>query len=464
MNNITRRSFLKTSAALAVTSTGVAHAQASASEKHPLEAGVAVRDITPPPGVPMWGYGDRKGPATRTLDPLYGRAVVLKSPEMTVAIATMDLGRVPMLNALNRIRDRVKAKGIDHVVFTSSHTHGGPIMEDEEAPHCKSIEDALGACIEDAAKNLRPVRIGIGKTSIDISHNRRKILQDGRCLMMWRNEKREPTVPVDHEASIIKVEGYDGVPLAILVHYACHPVVLGPDNLEYTADYVGEMTRLVKQETGADCFFLQGGCGDINPYLDKTPRNQDGVEAMRGAGKACADAVLKALGAIETHVVEDSALAIHEKSVEVGTRWDFSNPDVQNVLRGVYGPRFDSILKQITPELPLPLTVLLLNREIALAFVPGEFFVQYQLDLKTGAPVKHALLVGYANDFHAYFPTIGGAAAGGYGGTMATYVGVGAGDKFITEARIAAGKLAGRIRDTVEMQDFKSLETDPTGA
>jgi hypothetical protein len=35
--------------------------------------------------------------------------------------------------------------------------------------------------------------------------------------------------------------------------------------------------------------------------------------------------------------------------------------------------------------------------------------------------VRDTLLVGYTNGYHAYFPTIRDAAAGGYGGKTATY-------------------------------------------
>jgi hypothetical protein len=36
----------------------------------------------------------------------------------------------------------------------------------------------------------------------------------------------------------------------VLVNYACHPAVLGRDNLEYSADYVGVMARTVEEAVG----------------------------------------------------------------------------------------------------------------------------------------------------------------------------------------------------------------------
>ena len=78
----------------------------------------------------------------------------------------------------------------------------------------------------------------------------------------------------------------DGSPIAVLVNYACHAVVLGPENLQYSADYPGEMARTVEAAyPGAVCLFVQGGAGNINPYYDKTPLIEDAVGVMRETGR-----------------------------------------------------------------------------------------------------------------------------------------------------------------------------------
>lgn len=473
MLTVTRREFITSSAVIAA----AAQSGGGDVKDGKLLAGVAVRDITPPPDVPMWGYGDREGPSTGTLDPLHARALVLKVNEAAIAIVTMDLGRVPTPNTLDRIRERVAHDGITHAVFTASHTHGGPVMEADEAPHVKAIAEKLTECIRDAAKMLTPVKIGVASATFDVSHNRRLITPDGKCEMLWRNEKKRPTSPVDREAMIIKLDTLDGDPFAVLVHFACHPVVLAGDNREYTADWVGEMCRIVKEKTGTECLFLQGGCGDINPYLDKTPRDKGGVESMKSVGKECADVVVAALPLIETSAPSTPSLAYSEKMVEVGTRWDFSDPKQVEVFRGVYGGMFDRYLKELKPDLAVPLSVLLVNSELALAFVPGELFTRHQVDLKKYAPLwpelpgvgndpvdadmagrRRALLVGYSNDFHIYFPTMLDAAAGGYGGVAATYVGLGAGEKLVLEAQAEIGKLAGKLKDFCSAEDFVSVD------
>ena len=425
-----------------------------------FQAGVAVRDITPLPGASLWGYSDREGAATGTLDPLYAKAIAFRAGATTVALVTLDLGRAPMQPVRERIRRRAKNAGVDYVSMMASHTHHAPAMEDVDAPYMAPIEDAIAACIEEAAADLRPAAIGVTRTEIDVAHNRRILTGDGRCLMLWRNDERAPTAPVDKEAGVILVSGTDGRPLAVLVNYACHPVVMGPSNLQYSADYPGEMARLVEEATGAPCLFLQGACGNINPYLDKTPMAEGGADAMRSVGRTCADTVIAALAAVKPASPETPSAAFVEKQIVVGTRWDIENPSVVEILRGMYGPVYDVYMQNAGPAMAVPLSVIVLNGNLALAGMPGEIFIQYQIELKAGSPLRDTFLCGYANDFFAYFPTVRDAAAGGYGGSVPTYVGLGAGDKLTAEAEIEIGRLIGKLNPVCTPEDFVVLDAE----
>ena len=426
-----------------------------------FRVGVAARDITPEPGAPLWGYTERTGPAIGTLDPLYAKAVAFQAGGKTAVVVSLDLGRVPLASACARIRERAAKAGVDYVFLTATHTHHAPAMELDGAPHVVMIESRIGDCIEEAVGNLRPAKIGVGTTTIDIAHNRRKILKDGRCFMIWRNEERIPTAPVDREAAIVKIATERNEPLVTLVHFACHPVVMGQSNYLYSADYVGELARIVQEETRAPCVFLQGACGNINPYLDKTPVDEGAVEAMRSVGRTCARAVLDALTGIEVSTPARSSLAFSEQWIPVGIRWDLGNPEAVGALRAVHGMMFDIYIGNARRDLAVPLNVLVLNNDLALVGMPGEIFVQYQLALKANSPLPHTYLCGYTGGYYAYFPTVRDAAAGGYGGTMASFVGLGAGDKLVTEAEIEIARLIGRVNPACTLEDFVLLEGGP---
>ena len=425
--------------------------------KKQFEAGVCVRDITPPAGAPLWGYGNRTGPATGTLDPLCARAVCFRAEDTCACIVSLDLGRVPVAAVLERLRARARRAGIDHVIFSATHTHHAPVMEFIDAPYMPAIEDGIGQAVEGAAKALVPARLGVGHATLDIGHNRRKVTPDGRCLMRWRNQDRQPTEPVDKEATVIRIDTDAGAPLAVLVHYACHPVVMGPSNRQYSGDYAGECARLVSERTGAACLFLQGGAGDVNPYLDKTPIDGGGVEAMRNTGRTCADVVCETWRGVAAQAPATPRVQYAKALVETGVRWDFSDPQVVETYLASHlwiRELIDAYRDCLRNDLTVPACALVLNQELALAAVPGEFFVKFQMELKTSSPFAHSLLCGYSDDFHLYFPTIRDALAGGYGGTLASYVGLGAGEKVMTEVKMMLAQMTGKVRPQCVSADF----------
>ena len=96
-----------------------------------FRAAAARVDITPEGSEPLWGYSDRSGPATGTLDPLYAKVVVLDDQATRLALVTLDLGRAFNPDSMNVVRQRVKSSAnVEQVFFFASHTHSGPVISD----------------------------------------------------------------------------------------------------------------------------------------------------------------------------------------------------------------------------------------------------------------------------------------------------------------------------------------------
>src|SRR5215470_17895623 len=218
-----------------------------------LTAGVARVDITPPAGVELWGYSNRSGPATGALDPLYARALLLDDGRNAVAIVTLDLGRTFGQAQMNTVRERARREHrVNDIMFIASHTHSGPsIDEDYENGAVPDWErgalDKIARAIGEARGNMVEARIGVGFGQTIIGHNRRLVQSDGSVKMLWRNSTGQTGGPIDPTVGVIRVDDKQGAPIAILVNYACHPVVSGPDNLRYSADYPGAMARFVEK-------------------------------------------------------------------------------------------------------------------------------------------------------------------------------------------------------------------------
>jgi hypothetical protein len=444
---------------------GMSLAAASAAEA-PLMAGVATVDITPEPGQMLWGYSNRTHGATGTLDPLMAKAVVLRAGENSVAIVTLDLGRTPEETVLAKIREETKSRcGVSNLFITASHTHHAPAMEstsDHPNPYAEKVGRQIAEIICKAAGELVPVRIGVGRGMADLAHNRRKYLPDGRVAMQWRNAEREKTEPVDREYATIRLDRADGSTLAVLFNYACHPVVMGGDNYQYSADYVGAASAVVESQLKTKCLFLQGGCGNINPYMDKTPLDQGGVEEMRKMGRTLGELLTKTARETVTAVPAHPSIQYEARLIPVRVRWDLEDPEVRAILSKAYGPRFENYISKTVKNnrVQCTLTTLVIDGDIALVGMPGEIFVQFQTAIKTRSPVASSFLVGYTHGYYAYFPTLRDAAAGGYGGKTATYVEPGAGERLTDEALITLYKMTDRLHDVPRVEDFKLLEYD----
>ena len=397
-----------------------------------LRAGTARVEITPPVGHVMGGYANRKSPSTGVHDPLYATVLVLKSDEMTVAMVSCDLRSFPSERVVNEARRRKLA---DHVLISVTHTHSGPMTwEDKTWPSrdrswYAETEDKILRAIEEASGRLFQARIGSGFGETYLGHNRRLVAADGKTTMLWRNAERRATAPIDPAVGVIRVDDETGSPRAVLVNYACHAVVLGPDNRMISADYPGYLARKIESEfPGALCLFMQGGAGDINPYLDKQPVDQNGFGEAEKLGHALAAEATKVLKRIKPQAIEEGSISAIAENIEFRDRWD-----AQKTVR-------------------TGLTTLLINRRIGIATMPGEPFVELQIALRDKAELSGVFLFGYTysngGEWAGYIPTIKAAAEGGYGAGYNTRIEVGAGEAIVDRAVVNLFKLMNVLKTT----------------
>lgn len=424
------------------------------SNAQSFRAGVARADITPPPGVDLWGYSNRTGPATGTLDPLYARVLYLDDGRNSVSIITLDLGRSFGLPQIAYVRQRVQSANHknDEVMFIASHTHSGPVIDDEydQLPAWEQRAlDRIVDAVNTARGRMTEARIGVGYGQAILGHNRRYIQSDGKVKMLWRNSTGQPTGVIDPSVGVIRVDNQQGKPLAILVNYACHPVVFGPDNLRYSADYPGAMARTVEASWNDQpiCFFLQGAPGDINPMLDKTPLVENGEVEMRQLGEKLGREVARVSHSIQTEKPANPEIAYLSEELQFRNRW--SQESLRSAITAAYGPNpAKRYFRYLNDPIAARVSTLVINKQIALVGLPGEPFVGLQLLLKLRSPLTATFLCGYTNGYIGYFPTMRDAVAGGYGAnTIVTRVEVGAGERMIDRGLIHIYRLLGKLKD-----------------
>lgn len=430
-----------------------------------FQAGAARVVITPPIGVPLSGYfaaEGRKETAREVHDDLYARALVLNDGESTIAIVTTDLIGLgdEELAAVREVVQRDAGIVPEHLVLACTHTHSGPIVHpfphsdlvpgqaDEDYFHL--LPRLIGSAVTMAVRRQRPARVGAASGTCYININRREILPDG-TLRGLPFLGRNPNGITDREVDVLRVDNSEtGTPLAVLLSYACHPVVLGP-NLEISADYVGYAVNFIEQTLGPRtvALFANGAQGNMNSIVHPGTY----TDAERLGVTLGAEVVKVALG-VETR--EDVEIKTTTKRTELSLN-PASAPERQReyirfleqeyqrfttegdmrcawdieMRLAVAGYRLYNREQLAHPYMPAEVTAFSLRGDgvsVGLVSEPAELFCEYGMRARKQSPFTTTLVLGLANGFIGYVPTPNVYTEGGYE-SEATNVAPGAGDQ-----------------------------------
>lgn len=372
-----------------------------------FKAGFAEQDITPSKPMPMWGYSSRHDALSQgALDHLYADALVLQVQGKKIALVSLDLGRAPAESTLISIRRRIKAApGIESSFIAATHTHHGPALElvagaiqgkkhfDAVQQYYRRLEDAIVRAIVDADAALKPARMAVGAMELD-------------DFNVNRHTGFAPA-PRDRDLAVMRLDDTSGKPIAIVVNFAAHPTLVPETVLKFSADYVGAMKQTVTWETGAGVLFMQGAAGDLSAVDQKD---------YLGFGQDLGHQVTRLCSTLKPQTVEHPSLKVREQRFLFRSRLNLEDSAVRRQCDQLFFPELisyyaDEFVRGVQPRL----TVAVLNGDIALVGVAGEFFCNHAIRLKERARVKQLFFIGYCNGYDGYFPTIEAAAEGGYG-------------------------------------------------
>ena len=416
---------------------------ATAVEAAQFRVGIAKQNVTPGRATPMWGYGDRHNAlSTGVRDPLMAKAVVIDVGTEKLAIVGLDLGRSPRDDQMQRIKESVKQQaGVTTVMISGSHTHHGPVIElidevgkgkgvyDDAVAYAAELELKLVDTIVTAAKNVQDAQIGWSSKRVDRSRN--------------RHSKLEPK-PTDPELGVIRIDTTEGKPLAVIVNFAAHPTMIPSSDLRFSADWPGQMQNAVESELGALCVFMQGAAGDQSVKTDEQTKS---IETF---GRAIANDVVEVAGSIGTSVPAAPSVQGVYDTIEFDTRLPFDKPVLMFAFSAAFFPELAgaSMTERLrSNKIDAHLTTVLLNGELALVGGSGEFFAEHANRLKKRSRASETFFFGYCNGHNMYFPTIEGAAEGGYGADpMVSWVNLGAGEQMMNRALINIYTMMGKYK------------------
>jgi neutral ceramidase len=365
-----------------------------------LRAGAASVKITPEGPVPMAGYGARWAgmdmkKSTGVHDDLYARALVLENGDTRLALVACDLCVIDagLRQGVCRLVEKADTGiPLDNVMIAGSHTHagcGGYILSPLAPPvagfYTPAIFTKLSTGIAEAIVKARaamaPAKFGVASKQLE-GYN--------------RNRRGSPTV--DRAMTVMRFDGADGKPIAIVVNFTAHPTITDGEDMQLSREWPGAMVDAVREQFGGatEVLYFNGAEGDASPVADAGPR--DNYERAVMFGKKVAQPATE--------------LA---KGIRAG-----DEPEIKVVFNRFKLP--PSILGRLVPTASYAHRIQI--GKTWLMGLPGEAIQQIGLDIKEQARklgAANPVVIGLADDHLMYFVTAEQFPKGRYEVTMNMY-------------------------------------------
>jgi hypothetical protein len=391
------------------------------------KVGLAQVKITPERPVLMSGYAGRTKPFEKVGQDLYAKALVLEDKDgRRGVIVTSDLLGFPA-NVAEPICERIGQKtGLkrEQILLNSAHTHAGPQLSlkvpakddagageaQRTVEYTRQLQDKVVELVVRAAERLEPARLSYGSGVADFVMNRREFTPDGIILGV------NPRGLADRSVPVLRVDGADGKPRAVLFGAATHNTTLGQDNYQISGDYAGFAQAYVEEHTpGVQAMFMLGCAGDSNPY----PRGT--MELARKHGDALGQEVCRVLGGKLRPVAGPLTIAFDR--VDLPLQPAPPREELQKLTADRRSPKSwgaKEMLAQLDRGEKPPthytclVTVWQFGGDLTLVGLSGEVVVDYVTDLEKALGPNRLWVAAYCNDVFGYLPSARVLGEGGY--------------------------------------------------
>jgi hypothetical protein len=394
-----------------------------------MKAGFAEIDITPPSGTKKGGWMDDLE-AREFLDPLLARVAVFATETTKIAFLQLDLLSIRWSDT-DDIRCRIE-KEFDfpgkNIMVSATHNHAGPAIS-RIAPVAKQteyLECMKQKCVKvfgQAIDAMQDAKIGQACVKeFDVAFNRRTVMRDGTVKSQTNYSNPDALYqegPVDPEAAIIIVKSLGGQQLGAMFNFACHPTHHGGTN-EISAGFPGVLAAKVKSLGIPVCLYLNGAYGNV---ITMDYRHQKSY-TKEEAGERLFEDFKKA--ADEMQFTGDVELGATSLTIQLPYR-NITDDEYRGRVRGAQRYRSDELYENDIDKIknkivrcttqPVEIQILRLDNWY-FAGVPAEYFVEFQLQIKTESHPKRAFVVGGANGMIGYVPTRDAFTRGGYETTL----------------------------------------------
>ena len=422
-----------------------------------LQAGFGRIDITPPFGVSVQGYFEKRL-ADGILDPLLATAVAFDDGQRRAVVISVDVIGFNQL-LMDRIRPLVaQAIGTEKeaVFICCTHTHLGPgltvpekentgVEENDSYVNHHFVKKLCDVAVL-AVQDLAPAKLSYTRGTVkDVAFVRRFVMKDGtyRTNPGWLNPDVDHALGTPDENSSLLIIKRENAPEIGIVGFQVHPDVIGGCKL--SADY----PKFVRDtyETlipNSRCMYINGAQGDTNHVdirLDED-KCRGGYDRSRYMGRKIAMSVIANYELAEA--LEGEKIAFGQKSVF--TKFNKGRPDqIPEALRiaKIYeeqgaeaavphltGMARVEVVAEATrikrlmdypDEKELYVTAVSVG-DVVFAGFPGEPFTDIGRGIKANSRFTLTFPACCANGYEGYYPMQSAYNEGGYEARTARYV------------------------------------------
>ncbi len=392
-------------------------------------------DASPPVGSPL-AYD----PTIAIEDPLSCRGIVILSDADPIVLCCVDwLGvandaQIEFKQALAKSANTTA----DRVAIHAVHQHDAPRCDLSAAKLLAEqgiadsfydtdfIQDVIqrtGAAIEQSLPNAQPVtHLGVGQAKVEkVASNRRILGEDGKVKVTRYTATADPQVrafptgTIDPQLKSISFWNLDQ-PVAVLTFYATHPQSYYRTG-RANPDFPGMARNARQQETGVPHIHFNGAGGNIGAgkWNDGSKENRPVL-----AGRV-QQAMQQAWQQTKRQPVDANSLDWKSLLVKLppspfldeGALADtLANPDAKPIDR-LYAAKHLVWLRRAKSKQSIQLSCWKLN-DARILLMPGELFVEYQLQAQAMAPNEFVALAAYGEYGMGYIGTAIAYSQGGY--------------------------------------------------
>ena len=418
-----------------------------------FKAGFARVDATPPLGIPMVGYFNRRN-ATSILDPLCVECVAVSDGENTALIYSVDDLHLTNPFFLKAFPAITAATGVprDRIFVHSTHTHTGPAdwprdsFTEEEKQLVTDYAQMRITRLADAGKmaiaDLAPSKIAIASSVCGkISFIRRYRMKDGsvRTNPGITNPNVKEALGTPDEAVYLIRFKRTGAPDIAIVNFGTHTDTVGGTAI--SADWPGVLRRTFENGIGGGvkCLFLNAAQGDVNhcgrfpppgrAALAKKDIHKHMGRALAGVAMSvwdvCEEVPAGKVNGLVTPTPMPTNLPTPDEIKWVkmfdegkGSEIPLSGMEIKTltspssrVRKLMNGPeKFDILVSNLS-----------IGDAIGFSGMPCEPFVDIGRDVKAQSPFRMTIVTSLTNGSEGYIPSTKAHREGGYEGLSSRF-------------------------------------------